>query len=735
MRLPLQAKISVLVAVIILISSGISTYYFTAAHSRSKENGRVLRGMALVHSLSKSAEEGLINEDLDLIKKASYVIKAPDVTLAQVYSDIWEPVDAYPFERLKDLPAPEAVDHFRNDPSPFYVKTKSTFDFYSPVFYKASEETAPVTIGYVRIVVSSADVQKELRIIVRNNIILSLVITLIAFFAIHILISRMVIRPVLDLHKSVSRYKEGSLPDAVSVHAADEIGELALEFNNMSRAIRERNEKLVESEERIKSLFERVEHAIFGLDSEGNLIEANTKFTKMFGPVKNIRNLLSSEKKAQEYLTHSLSSKVVHAEERLMDKNGNEIVVLLSMYPEIDGNGNVEGYDGYIIDITEKKRLEERLIRSQKMEAVGTLVGGMAHEFNNLLTAILGYSEIMQSMVKEGDEYYKPVNIIYQAATRGAEFGRKILTITRKEKIETKPVTINDVITNSLDLLQRTLPKDIEIIVKLSDDIPLINADPSQIQQVIVNLAINARDAMPEGGKLFIETSTISDRNDLPGDMHDVRRSFIKISVADTGTGIDMETQSKIFDPFFTTKEVGKGTGLGLYIVHSIVTNHGGYINLYSEPLRGTQFNIYLPVTGVSEPEAARDEEDLRGSGTLLVIDDESDVRELCKDLLTTLGYTVLLADSGSAGINVYREKKDEISLVILDMIMPKMGGREVFQNLKTIDPEVKILLCSGFGQNGFAGIEELLRKGAVEFVQKPFSRHAIGLALKKALS
>jgi PAS domain S-box-containing protein len=734
MRLSLQAKISILIAVIFFLSSGVSTYLFTAAHSRSKENGRVLRGMALVHSLSKSAEDGLINEDLDLIKKASYVIKAPDVTLAQVYSDIWEPVDAYPFKKLKELPAPDAVNHFRNDASSFYIKNKDSYDFYSPVFYSASGEAAPVTIGFVRIVVSSADVQKELRVIVLNNIVLSLLITLIAIFSINTLLSRIVIRPVLDLHKSVSRFKEGALPDAVAVRAADEIGELSMEFNRMSRSIQERNDKLVESEERIKSLFERVEHAIFGLDREGNIIEANSKFTEMFGTVKNICNLLTSEKKAQECLYNSISNKVVHAEEHVMGKYGNELIVLLSMYPEIGFNGDIEGYDGYIIDITEKKRLEERLIRSQKMEAVGTLVGGMAHEFNNLLTAILGYSEIMLSMITEGDQYYKPVNIIHEAAKRGADFGRKILTITRKEKIETKPVNINDIINNSIDLLQRSIPKNIEIVVKLSNDIPAINADPSQIQQVIVNLAINARDAMPDGGKLFIETSAISAEDDVPGDMGAVRQGFIKLSVADTGTGIDVETQSKIFDPFFTTKEVGKGTGLGLYMVHSIINNHGGYINLYSEPLKGTQFNIYLPVSRLTEPEEANDIRSVKGTGTILVIDDEADVRELCKDLLKTLGYSVLPADSGSAGIRIYRERKDEIALVILDMIMPKMGGREVFQTLKMINPEVKVLLCSGFSQNGFAGIEELLRKGAVEFVQKPFSRQAIGLAIKKAL-
>jgi len=733
MRLSLQAKLSIVIAVIIVLSSGISTYLFTAAHSRSKKDGRVLRGMALTHSLSKSAEEGLMNENLDLLKKASYVIKAPDVTLAQVYSDIWEAVDAYPFDKLKELPATEAIKHFGNDQSPFYIKNDDNYDFYSPVFFRASEEASPITIGYVRIVLSTSDIHKELRGMVIGNITLSLIIALFAVVSIHLLVGRIVIKPVMELHKSVSKYKEGGLPEPVPVSASGEIGELALEFNKMSRSIQERNAKLVESEHKIKSLFERVEHAIFGLDRDGNIIEANGKFTEMFGTVKNICYLLQSEEKGRECLFKSVHDKVVHVEERVTGKHGNELVVFLSIYPEIDGNGNIEGYDGYILDATEKKKLEERLIRSQKMEAVGTLVGGMAHEFNNLLTAILGYSEIMQSMTMEGDPYYKPVNIIHQAARRGADFGRKILTITRKEKIESKPVNVNDIINNSIDLLRRSLPKDIEIALKLGNDIPQIKADPSQIQQVIVNLAINARDAMPDGGKLFIETSAVDSDMDVPGGLSSSEKGFVKLSVADTGTGIELETQSKIFDPFFTTKDVGKGTGLGLYMVHTIVNNHGGYINLYSEPLRGTQFNIYLPVSQVTEQEEQFDNETLKGSGTILVIDDEYDVRELCKDMLGRLGYTILLADGGSAGIKIYRERKDEISVVILDMIMPKMGGREVFQTLKMINPDVKVLICSGFGQNGFAGIEELMKTGAVEFVQKPFTLRKIGLAIKKA--
>ena len=198
---------------------------------------------------------------------------------------------------------------------------------------------------------------------------------------------------------------------------------------------------------------------------------------------------------------------------------------------------------------------------------------------------------------------------------------------------------------------------------------------------------------------------------------------------------MDTLTQGKIFDPFFTTKELGKGTGLGLYIVHSIVNNHGGYINLYSEPLKGTQFNIYLPVTKDAEAEETFDPQNIRGSETLLVIDDEADVRELCADMLEPLGYTVLRAGDGNTGINLFREMKGKIALVILDMIMPKMGGGEVFQALRTIDPHVHVLLCSGYSQNGFAGIDELLKRGAAGFLQKPFSRQTVAMAIKKALS
>jgi PAS domain S-box-containing protein len=735
MKVSLKTKVAVFIALIIISISAISTYLFISTHSQSKEKGRIIRGMAFSYALSKAAEEGLVAENLDLLKKAAYLVTAEDVILAQVYSTIWEAIDAYPFDRLKELPNSDAIEHFKSETTPFYKKIKNDYDFYAPIFFRTSEDSQPITIGFVRIILSSADIQKEIKQIVIANIAVAAIITLFAIIAINILVNRLVLKPVMNLHRSVSMFKNGTLPESVPVDSDDEIGDLSMEFNKMSHAVKDRTEKLIESEKRVSLLFERVEHAIFGLDKEGNIIEANNKFIDMFGPIKNLCILLMSEQKGKECLLNSLSGKVVQVEEKVMGKHGNELTVLLSIYPEKDEKGNIEGYDGYLIDITETKRLEERLIRSQKMEAVGTLAGGMAHDFNNLLTAILGYAEIILSMTKEGDPFHKPATIIYEAAKRGADFGKRILTLTRKEKMETKSISINDIVKNSLELLQRSMPKNIEIITNLARNLSHIKGDPSQLQQVVINLAVNAKDAMPNGGKLTIETSMVGKENGAAANIPIEREGLIKLSISDTGIGIDTETQRKIFDPFFTTKDKGKGTGLGLYIVHSIVNNHGGYINLYSEHLKGTLFNIYLPVTKESETEEYPAIQSIRGSGTILVIDDEPDVRELSKDMLEPLGYTVLLAENGPAGINIFREMKDNISLVVLDMIMPKMGGSEVFQILKTIDSKVKILLCSGYSQNGFAGIDELLRRGAVGFIQKPFARQAIALTIKKALT
>lgn len=477
-------------------------------------------------------------------------------------------------------------------------------------------------------------------------------------------------------------------------------------------------------------------------DADGYITYANPAFETVTGYSKEEymgkkTNILKSGYHDEDFyknLWNTIKAGDIWKGELINRKKNREIYYASSVIFPIYTEGDIY-YASIQRDITHEKKLYEQLLRAQKMEAIGTLAGGIAHDFNNILTAILGYSEIMLDMTKEGEPFHRPATIINNAAQKGADMAKKILMVTRKEKMETRSVNINEIIHNSMELLQRSIPKNIEIVVNLKKDIPQIMADPSQMQQVIMNLAVNARDAMPNGGRLTIETDVVGTEKGAANGIPLDKGGFIKLSVSDTGIGIDTETQRKIFDPFFTTKETGKGTGLGLYIVHSVISNHGGYVNLYSEPLKGTRFNIYLPITKAVDVEESGEAEDIMGSETILVIDDEADIRELCKDMLEPLGYTILLAGSGSDGINLFRTMKDKISLVIVDMIMPKMGGSEVFQALKTIKPDIKIILCSGYSHEGFAGIDKLLKSGAAGFVQKPFTRQSIAQAIKKALS
>ncbi|MFQ3574546.1 MAG: ATP-binding protein, partial [Thermodesulfovibrionales bacterium] len=384
-------------------------------------------------------------------------------------------------------------------------------------------------------------------------------------------------------------------------------------------------------------------------------------------------------------------------------------------------------------DITEEKRLYQHLIRSQKMEAMGSLAAGLAHDFNNVLTSILGYSEIILNSMTETDRFYKYIKTINKSAQKAGELTRNILSVTRKEKMETKPVDINKIIREVVDLISHSLAKQIELVTNLSDDIPITAADPSQIHQVILNLTVNARDAMPNGGILTISTSLSKKPDTEVNQLTDTDTQFIKISISDTGIGIDEKAQDKIFDPFFTTKPKGKGTGLGLYIVHTIVTNHNGYINFSSKPNEGTTFNIYLPVKEPPKTVEEKPLENHKGSLTILVIDDEEAIRSLCKDMLESVGYQVITANDGVDGIDKYIRHKDRIDAVILDMIMPKKRGDEVFLELKKINPDVKVIICSGFVHEDSIGIDTLLKSGAVGFIQKPFTINTLLLHLKKA--
>lgn len=371
-------------------------------------------------------------------------------------------------------------------------------------------------------------------------------------------------------------------------------------------------------------------------------------------------------------------------------------------------------------DITLQKKLEEQLLQAQKLEAIGTLAGGIAHNFNNLLMGILGHASLMLLKIDETHPFYKKLKIIEKLVESGSELTKQLLGFARKGKYETKPIDVNDLIIKTSEMFISTR-KEISLHRNLQKDLYIVEADSSQLEQVLINLYVNAWQAMPSGGDLFIETQNIFiDENDsveynlIPG-------MYVKISITDTGVGMDDDTLDKIFEPFFTTKGLSEGTGLGLASAYGIIKNHGGTIKVYSKKGYGTTFTIYLPSSEIkiSSEHSIVDLKLYKGDETILIIDDEKINIEAVKELLSVLGYKILVAESGKEALNLFKENSEEIKLVILDMIMPGMNGKETLEKLKELNKDVKVLLSSGYSMNGEAS--KLLDMGCKGFIQKPF--------------
>ncbi|MBF0560181.1 MAG: PAS domain S-box protein [Nitrospirae bacterium] len=521
-------------------------------------------------------------------------------------------------------------------------------------------------------------------------------------------------RAVLDTIKTPMFDAEGNL-----------IGVLGI-----ARDITERKrfeKELKESEERFRNAFE---HAAIGFSiysTAGHFLQVNQAFCNMIGyseeelMTKTFQQITHLDDLGfnMDQINQLLSGKVpsVHFQKRYIHKLGHEIWTYLSISVVRDDKGKPLHLISLIEDLTEKRKLEDQLRQSQKMEAVGQLAGGIAHDFNNILTAIIGFCHMLKKQTWQNTEAQEYINDIHKAAGRAAELTHGLLAFSRKQLLNIRPININETIKMVENILRRVIGEDIELITALFNKDIVINADMSQLEHVLINLATNARDAMPYGGTLRINTSTeqIGDErvSEKPG-------SYALITVSDTGIGISKDIQSRIFDPFFTTKEVGKGTGLGLATVYGVVKQHEGFINLYSEPGSGATFKIYLPLhegsTGEMTGESLSPQ--IGGNETILLVEDEPFVRKIISSILCEAGYSIIEAADGHEALDLFEIYHGKINTVILDVIMPKMGGRDVFEELKRTSPQIKVLFISGYSG------EVLSRSGILDeklnFISKP---------------
>ncbi|HBF42714.1 MAG TPA: hypothetical protein DDW42_03635 [Desulfobacteraceae bacterium] len=375
-------------------------------------------------------------------------------------------------------------------------------------------------------------------------------------------------------------------------------------------------------------------------------------------------------------------------------------------------------------DVSERRRIRSQVQAAQKMEALGTLAGGIAHNFNNLLMGIQGNTSLILLDVLDTHPYYKYLKNIEKQVQSGSRLTTQLLGYARAGKYEVRQIDLNKLVVQSSETFGRT-KKEIVITHDLADDLSGINADQGQIEQVLWNLYINAWQAMPGGGELFIKTRNIS-YEDMKGKSYKPKAvRYVLLKIADTGVGMDKKTQERIFDPFFTTKQMGRGTGLGLASAYGVIKGHGGYIDVVSAKGKGTSFSIYLPVSEDEKIEEIIEERDLsenfiKGSGTVLLVDDEDMIIDIGSQMLKAIGYNTLVAMSGKEAVDIYRKNRGKIDLVILDMIMPGIGGGKTYDQLKEFDPDIKVILSSGYSINGQA--TEIIKRGCNGFIQKPFS-------------
>jgi two-component system cell cycle sensor histidine kinase/response regulator CckA len=390
------------------------------------------------------------------------------------------------------------------------------------------------------------------------------------------------------------------------------------------------------------------------------------------------------------------------------------------------------------LDITERKLLETRLQHTQKMEAVGTLAGGMAHEFNNLMTAVMSYSSFLLEDLGEDDPMRKDVEEIKSAGKRASSLVKQLLAFSRKQVLKPVMLDLNGMLTDKEEMLRQLIGENVELKMVLEQGLDKVKADPNQMEQVILNLAVNSKDAMPEGGKLTIETANVgidefyvsTHGNELkPG-------PYVMLAMSDTGMGMDMETQTQIFEPFFTTKDTGEGTGLGLATVYGIIKQSGGDIRVYSEPEKGTMFKIYLPRMEEdmeSVQEADLQMERIGGAETVLLVEDNDLVRKVSRRVLEQYGYRVLEAEDARKALMVSGQHEGLIDLMVTDVVMPEMSGKELAERLKVLRPEMKVLYMSGYTDS------EVVRRGVigrdVAFLQKPFAPDVLAGKVRQVLS
>ncbi len=613
------------------------------------------------------------------------------------------------------------------------------------LFESASMKSMPWTVQFFQ---SEEVLLRPIHRQEKNILLLGGGLAFVAIFA-AFWIAKKLTAPLQELTETALKSTEEMHPLPLKIKSKNEIGTLAKSFNRLFEVLVQKQKDLTESEENLRITLNSIGDCVITTDTNGIITgmnpaaEALVEQPRHEAKGRTLHDVLplfnSKTKEPILDITHEvlISGITLNLPPKaiLILQNGREKFVADSAAPIRNPSGEITGCVLVLRDITEKHQLENRLAQSQKMDALGQMAGGIAHDFNNMLTPILGAADILHKEDVNEERRKKYAGMISTAAQRAAGLTQQMLTFSRKAPSSTNVIDLRDIMDESRAMLHHAIGANISIRTQRPLQSMMILGDTSQIQNIFFNLALNARDAMPKTGTLtFQMKQTLLDSEFCRLHSHEVEPgSYIEVQISDTGEGIDAENLSKIFDPFFTTKEAGKGTGLGLASVYGVMKKHNGMVSVYSEKEQGTVFHLYFPETQKQKPKKVHKPlEKPAENSIVLLIDDDKNVRLVSAALLETIGYTVICAESGAEGLELYKTHQQELSIVILDLVMPEMNGEETFSKLRKIDPNATILIISGFDAD--ESVAGLIGAGAAGFLQKPFKLNPLAKAMQRAL-
>jgi len=764
MQLGFGTRIYLLVATLIVGIMAAAASYFLVTQNQALKGALSQQARSLSESLAEGMRIGVLLEDAEFVKQvASGMLGLPNILYIDVYLD-----DGTLLQKLGEeehrLQLPDSIfkgatesgffvgDELKNEHEEGYK------DFILPVFV---EEKGGEVAGFVRIGLSTAAIARQWQDTLVTTVWATLLLVMMGCLLVYLPVRR-IIRPIEKLSEGALKVGMGDRDFRISVKRKDEIGLLADNFNTMAASLRKQDGEiqkkafeLERSERKFRELFENIGQPLYINALDGKLIDCNQAMADLFGFASREQMvqeagggelIYAAPEQRNEVIDELLAKgEIKELEVEFKRQDGAILKTLVTSSVRFDDEGEAVGFEGLIQDVTQVRSLEEQLFHAQKMESIGTLAGGIAHDFNNLLTAILSSAEMARYKIEDRDSVEKYINSITIASKRASELTRNLLGFARKGKTRVEEVDAGALVTEVETLLRETIDRTVRICTDVPPGLWPIRGNPTQIHQVLVNLCINARDAILEAGGHELKIAlrnTVIDQAFVDSHPAAVCGSYVVIDVIDDGGGIPEDVRDKVFDPFFTTKAVGEGTGLGLATVYGIITNHDGFLYLDSEMGKGTTFHIYLPSAfeqKTVEPEAVVQPVRLpftsnaNANATILFVDDEEILRFIASEFLEENGYQVLLAEDGKQALEMLAEYGNQIHLVMVDLMMPEIGGEEVLKVVKHEYPDIPVIIVSGYSKKRLD--QKMHDQNYDGYMEKPYDLKQFIQLVEKSLS